>query len=203
MAALSQSREPRGARAAGWSEAGVRGEAGFAAWLLCVCAHTLAHACRSLLLLTEPQLCTQGTRGNRGWPGRRREGAGLRGRRGSRRPRAVARPGRTSPTSTGRGGGRGEGFAATAGAGRRGTHFSRCRSDSSKLGPGNPRLEAWIRPTQSAKMLREGWELEEPGYSKAGESQRRRAPIAGASSAGICAVEGSRTRRFRLRTALT
>lgn len=55
----------------------------------------------------------------------------------------------------------GNGVAATALAGRRGTHFCSMLQLPPRLfltGSRKGRLEAWITPTQSAKMLREGCE---------------------------------------------
>lgn len=70
VAALSQSGEPWGARAAGRSEAGVRGEAGFAARLLRVCTHTLAHACcLTRLTHSDPSFAPRGQGRPEGGPG--------------------------------------------------------------------------------------------------------------------------------------
>lgn len=67
---MSQSGQPWGARAAGWSEAGVRGEAGFAARLPCVCTHTLAHACcLGPLTHSDPSFAPREQGGPKGGPG--------------------------------------------------------------------------------------------------------------------------------------
>lgn len=64
-----------------------------------------------------------------------------------------------------------DGVAATVLAGRRRTYFCPTLQLPLRLfqaGSREGRLEAWIRPTQSAKMLREGCEKAALGYSKAG-----------------------------------
>lgn len=88
-AALSRSGEPRSARA----PAGPRrefGERRGSASLAAVCprSHPRTRVSPRVPLPLGFQLCARGPERTWGWPGRRREGAGLRGWRGSRRPRA-------------------------------------------------------------------------------------------------------------------
>lgn len=104
-----------------------------------------------------------------------REGAGLRGWRGSRRPRFRREVSHPLAGRWGHGGSspRGRSRGPTSAA-----QCSSCCSDSSWPGAGKGRLEAWVRPRQSAQMLRERGEEGGSECCKARGSERwRPAPV--------------------------
>lgn len=149
-AALSRSGEPRSARAPAGPRREFGERRGCARRVADVRAHTLAHACcLHSLCPPGPSFALRGRRGAGGG----REGAGLREWRGSRRPRVRQEVSHPLAGRWGHGGssprGRSRGLTSAA-------RCSSCCSDSSWPGAGKGRLEAWVRPRQSAQMLREG-----------------------------------------------